>query len=390
MRKLVITIIATSLFFASCTTSKKHLVHGNYDAAINKAIPKLMKSQKNGDQILIIDKAYKIVTNQDMERVKFLKMENNPGNWEEITNIYEKLIARQSLIKTVTPYTYRGVTYQYSFTDFNQALIEAKRKASEYLYNNGKKEMAIGTKESIRNAWSNFVKTKELSGDYYSVDELILQCEEMGTTNVLIQAINDTHFKLSPEFMDNILLFKKNNLNNFWVKYHTRHLDNEIAYDYFLNIKLKNIAVSPNEVEEHDKFEEREVENGWDYVLDRKGNVMKDSLGNDIKVKKYKTLKCSVVNTVQFKSSIIEGVVEYLSHTPPTLIEQVPVSIQMEFEHHSARAIGDWDALSKESRRLCKTEAMPFPTDEEMVYRGTEKLKNEISRALRRHRNNIY
>jgi len=391
MKNLFLISILTPFLIFSCTSSKKYLVNGNYDAAINKSVTKILKSKKNSEQILLIDNAYKIANEQDLRRAKFLEMENNPENWEEITRIYQKLIARQAKVRTITPFHYKGATYEYKYTDYDQALIEAKRKASNYLYLTGKKEIQAGTKEAVRNAWSNFMKTKELSGNLHDdIDELIVQCEELGTSNVLVRTINNTHLRLSPEFMDNILLFNTSKLNDSWVRYHTRHLDDNIEYDYFLNINLKSIFVSPNEEEDKDIFEERKVEDGWDYVLDNKGNVLKDSLGNDIKVKKYKTLKCSVTITNQFKSSTIKGTVEYLSLNPPTLIEEIPVSIKTDFEHQSARAIGDWDALCTKTKSMCQTQEIPFPTDEEMVYLGTERLKEEIKNVIYTHKQNIY
>jgi hypothetical protein len=366
------------------------MVRGNYDVAINKSVAKLKKSQRNGDEILLIDKAYKIANEQDSERIRFLEMENNPGNWEEITNLYGRLIARQSVVRTVTPYTYKGVKYEYVYNDYDKVLIEAKRKAAEFLFIRGKKEMEKGTKDGMRKAWENFTKTEELSGGSYDVDGLILESRALGMTNVLLQVVNDTHLKLSPDFMENILMFDKSGLNSFWVNYYAQHLDDKIKYDYVVNVVLKDIVVSPNETRESDRFEEREVEDGWEYVLDKNDNVKKDSSGNDIKVKRYKMLKCSVVETFQFKDCVIGGIIEYLSENPYTLIEQVPASVQVGFEHSSARAIGDWDALSDKSKKMCNVEPVPFPIDEEMVYFGADKLKKEIRRVLYNHKRNIY
>ena len=73
-------------------------------------------------------------------------------------------------------------------------------------------------------------------------------------------------------------------------------------YDYFVNVNVRNIAVSPDQTMQRDTVVKKDVEDGFSYQLDKKGNVMKDSLGNDIKTKKYKTLQCALIETIQSKS----------------------------------------------------------------------------------------
>ncbi len=43
---------------------------------------------------------------------------------------------------------------------------------------------------------------------------------------------------------------------------------------------------------------------------------MRDSLGNDMKQKKYKTLQCALVETVQSKTCRIDGDVEVIQMNP--------------------------------------------------------------------------
>lgn len=379
--KFIVMLLASAIL-ASCVSSKKYLAKGNYDAAINKGVEKILKSAKNRDEIVIVDKAYRIANEEDHNRISFLQQEGRPDSWIEITDLYNKLIARQKKAKMVTPLIYKGVTYQYEYVDYNQHLIEAKRKAAEFLYHSGIKHIKNGGKQNLRKAHDNFIKTKVLAGNDYDVDNLINECRIKGTTNVLVQVTNNTHLKLSGEFMDNILMFNSNNINSFWVKYHTKRLNNEINYDYIVNVNLNKIFVSPDQVNTEDSFEERKVEDGWKYVYDKNGNVMKDSLGNDIKIKKYKTLKCSLIKTEQLKSSFIDGVIEYISQNPEKMIKQVPISTRLTFSHFSARAVGNIDALSEQSKKMCKSKSIPFPSNEEMVYRCTGNLKNEIRRAI--------
>ena len=87
------------------------------------------------------------------------------------------------------------------------------------------------------------------------------------------------------------------------------------------------------------------------YVLDKKGNVMRDSLGNDIKQKKYKTLQCALVETIQSKACRIDGDVEVIQMNPNKVLKKDPIGAQSNFENISSRALGDIQALNQNSSR---------------------------------------
>ena len=89
--KKIAYLLAIILVITSCVSSKKQLQKGNYDAAIEKSVKKLMKKQDDKDEILILDKAYNIANEQDLSRVKYLKLESNPNTWDEILNHYLRL-----------------------------------------------------------------------------------------------------------------------------------------------------------------------------------------------------------------------------------------------------------------------------------------------------------
>ncbi len=113
---------------------------------------------------------------------------------------------------------------------------------------------------------------------------------------------------------------------------------------------------------------------------------MKDSLGNDIKVKKYKDVQCALIETVQTKECRIEGDVEILTLRPDKVLKKDPLSADSYFEHISARAIGDTEALLPHQLAKTQSEPVPFPSDGEMVMRCSDALKMGIKTAMERNR----
>ncbi len=389
MKRIFYLLIAT-LIVSACSSSKKHLQKGNYDSAIQKSVKKLMKNSDSDDDIEVLDKSYKLANEQDLERIKYLKMEGKSESWEEIAQSYQRLKYRQRMVRPVLPLELHGKTIDYNYIDYDSEIIEAKHRAAEFFFAHGQKLMNNNDKESFRQAWYEFSKVKEYWGDYENIDNLLAESRYMGMSRALVTIDNNTHLKLSEEFIDELLAVSPQELETQWVEYYTRALDENTRYDYHIKINLKVIAVFPEGIKEIDRIEKKTLEDGFQYVLDKNGNVMKDSLGNDIKIKKYKDITCTVVETAQKKSAQIDGDVEIYQTDPLKLLRKDPIGANSHFEHYSARAIGDVNALSPESRELVEREPLPFPGDGEMIMRCSESLKIAIRGILQRNKRYIY
>jgi len=209
-------------------------------------------------------------------------------------------------------------------------------------------------------------------------------------SRVLITIQNTSILQFPKEFEQDLLVLDFPSLNSEWVEYYTQNLNSNTQYDYFVNVNVKNIAVSPNQTIQKDSVIKRDVEDGFTYVLDKKGNVMRDSLGNDIKLKKYKTLQCALVESIQTKACRIDGDVEVIQMNPNKVLKKDPIGAQSNFENVSSRALGDIQALNAQQLERTKKAQVPFPTDIEMVIRCSEGLKRAINGAIQNDRRFIY
>ena len=390
MKKIVPLIFILTILLSGCGSSKKQLQKGNYDAAIDKAVKQLRKDPGDVKQIDILTQSYNIANDQDNERIRFLKMEGRPNGWDEIYLAYKALNDRQSLVRTVTPLNMNGRSVDFPFVDYMPEMIGAKRKAADFYYAHGSELMKSGIKESYRQAFNEFVRAKEYVGDYEGIDNKILETKEMGMSRVFISIRNSSVIKFPAEFEQDLLELDLPRLNSEWVEYHTQNLNENIKYDYFVNVNIKNVAVSPDQTIQLDSVIKRDVEDGFTYVLDKKGNVMRDSLGNDIKQKKYKTLQCALVETFQTKACRIDGDIEVVQMNPDKLLKKDPIGARSDFENVSSRALGDIKALNTQQLERTRTAIVPFPSDIEMVLRCSESLKMAIRGAIQNNRRFIY
>jgi len=278
----------------------------------------------------------------------------------------------------------------FPYVDYVPEMVNAKRKAAEFYFAHGTELMKTNIKENYRQAFAEFVRAKNYVGDYEGIDNKIQEAKYLGMSRVFVSVQNTSIIKFPKEFEQDLLALDLPSLNSEWVEYHTQNLNANTQFDYFVNVNVKNIAVSPDGTLQKDTVIKRDVEDGFTYVLDKKGNVMRDSLGNDIKQKKYKTLQCALIETIQSKACRIDGDVEVIQMNPNKVLKKDPIGAQSGFENISSRALGDVQALTPKQLERTKSSIVPFPTDIEMVIRCSESLKMAIRGAIQNNRRFIF
>jgi len=389
MKKIFLLLTVSALLLAGCGSSKKQVESGNYDAAIAKAVKALRKNSDSSKDIVSLERAMNIVTDQDNERIRYLKIEGRPNAYDEIYLIYKRMADRQSLVRTVTPLEYNGRTVQFPYVDYMQEMVMAKKKAADFYYAHGQELMKNGTKDSYRQAYAEFVRAQEYVGDYDGIDQMLQESRYLGISRVYVTVKNYSVIKFPEEFEKDLLALDLPRLNNEWVEYHTALLDQNTQFDYVVNVNLRSVGVSPDRQFQRDSLIKKTVQDGFDYVKDARGNVLKDSLGNDVKVAKYKNLQCALIQTVQQKECVIQGDVEVVALNPEKMLKKDPIGATSNFEHISARAIGDVNALSPEQKAMLQSQVVPYPPDIEMVIMCSENLKNAIRGLIEQNRRYI-
>lgn len=378
-------LIILLLFTSGCITSKQYLERGQYDMAVRESVRKLQKNKSKKNQIIVLEQAYPKANEIDNDRIVYLHTEGRPDRWEEIFNIYNSMNERQKLVETVVPLTLDGRIIRFQRVDYNMKIVEAKNKAADYFYHHAKSLMDDNNRFAYRQAYDEFAKAKTYADIYSDIDEQMTTSYNNGLAHVVLIAVNSTPFKLPNDFMISLIDFPMENLNSFWIKYYSRNSRNN-NYDLYVNVTLTVADVSPNGSTKNEHTETKKIKDGWEYKLDDKGNIMKDTLGNPIKIDKYKTISCIVIETRQFKEAIVQGAINYVDPNSNQIIKSVPVSAKHTFEHYFTNANGDLDALTNETRAKLKSQPAPYPLDIDMIFAAKETLRQVILQALMDHR----
>lgn len=379
-RLLLLALIAT---LASCG-SQHYIQKAQFDTAVTKSAKKIRKDWNNQEEIDNLKYAYSKANQTDQSRIDYLFESGEENIWAELHQRYSSLQRRQEVVRTLPDEVLSQIGYTY--TNYAQKITQSKQNAAEYYYRKGQELMAKNDKYLARDAYTSFLNAKKYYPNYKNVDALISQAKFQGTNHILFRIENQTKVALPEDFETELLKISLKSLNQNWIEYDTKATSG-IYYDYYIQLSLKSITSTPNDTYQKEYTEEKEIQDGTKYLLDARGNVAKDSLGNDIKLPVYKIITCKVVETSQYKETSIAGTIDYIKSASGQLMETQEVGAKMIFDHLSAEAYGNKDALTPESLKKVGVSQLPFPTDPAMLMDAANLLKTNAKTIIYNNRN---
>ncbi len=393
MKKLLLSLLIL-VMLVSCNSVKKTqkaLNTGNYDQAITIALNKLRTNkERKGRQpyILMLEEAYAKVVDRDLNTISYLKKEGNPANLERTYNTYLSLRDRQEKIKPLLPlyHAEQGRNADFKIENYDQDIINTKDKLSNYLYDNAKRRMVSATKKTdYRQIYDDLVYLDKITPNYKDSRAIIEDAHIKGTDFVNVTMKNKTDVIIPKRLEADLLNFGTYGLDDLWTVYHSKP-QSAIQYDYAMEVTLREINISPERIKERQLEREKQVKDGWEYLLDENDEIVIDEEGNKVKVDKMVTVVCEYYEFTQFKAANVVGNVQYKNLRTKQLLESFPIASEYVFEHIYANYNGDKRALDDDLVRFLGLQAVQFPSNEQMVYDSGENLKNKLKNIITRYR----
>lgn len=376
-------IVLILLCLTACSSSQYYLKQGNYDASIHAAVKKLLRKPTAQKDIKALEMAYNAEKNAIFNSIEQLRLEGQPSSWVSIFKLYDRLDMYQKKVQPLLPLflkkEFRNANIP--ITKINQELAETKMKASNFLFANGVKLMEQNNKNAAREAYYNFRQVKELTPDFENIDHRLSEAYNVGQNHILIRYYNESHLIMPQAFMANLMLYDERILNSEWAKF-TKEERDSVQFNYFVDVIIQNIQISPEQLRESQYTDTKEVEDGFRYVLDNSGNVKKDSNGNDVKEQKYKTISAVVTQTSQRKAGSLLGTVIY-ANAKGSPIKSFPFREDLMFQNNFAGFQGSREALSAESLKKIGGIFLPFPSDIQLVMDASEIIKSKTLHLIR-------
>ena len=375
----------------SCTSIEKLVDTGQYDKAIYFSTNKLSGAKvKKVEYVRGLETAFKKATDKDMAYIEKLKNEGNPESWETILSVYATISNRQESIRPLLPLTdENGKKANFLFVNTNDLEKEAKEQTINFLYSSAKDflQEARSTKDRIpaRKAYDALLRLKNYSARFMDVPQLEREARELGTTKILVNVQNYSQAVLPAGLEDEILRLGFRDLDREWQKFDA-YPERNREYDLGITLILSNVQVSPGSVSEKSFSEKKEIPDGFQYVLDEKGNVKKDTAGNDIKLPKTKVIEAQILEVFQSKSAGLSGRLEVIDLHTKGVRESRDINAVAIFENRAASFKGDERALTEDTKKRLGNRPAVFPTDAILLLEAARKLRPLVISELRKIR----
>ena len=390
---LICTVILLMIGCNGVKKTQEAIYTGDYNNAIGSSLQNLRENKTkkaNQPYIVLLEEAFKKNQERELQHIAFLRQDGNPANYEAIFSSYNALKQIQQQIRPLLPlYLNEENRYaQFNFKNYDDNIISVKQELSDYLYTNATMLLTNAThKQDYRKAYEDFKYLEKINPGYSNSKEKMQEAYSRGLDYVKVVMANHTDKVIPVKLEEELLNFNTYGLNDLWTEYHNNPLP-DVNYDYAMEVSLKAIEISPEQIREKQIIKEKQVKDGYEYALDNDGKVVKDSLGNKIKIDKFKTVKCNFYQFTQYKTAQVSGVVNFTELNKQQLVNSYPLASEFKFEHIYARHDGDKRALENNLLSQLGLAAIPFPTNEQMVYDAGENLKSNLKLIMTQQRFN--
>lgn len=383
-------LLFTALFSISCNSVKrtqKFVSQGNYDEAIELATKKLQKDKNSKEydaHVRILEEAFLKAKDEDNRQIAFLKRETSPANAKEIYYTYLDLEWRQNLIRPLLPLysNEMGRKANFVFSDYSDDLLAAKDAYVKSLYQEAIVYMQRNTKQDYRSAYNVLCELDEVQPNYKDVFQLKEDTHFHGTDFVFVTLNNHTGQFIPFRLEQDLLNFNTYGLDDFWTEYHSKR-ESGINYDLGIDLNFQNIQISPERISDKQYIRKQRIQDGYDYRRDRGGNIVRDSLGNPIKIERFIDVSAVITITTQQKSVFVGGTVVFKDLNRRQQLNSFPLSSEFVFENIFAKYRGDERALTVDDRRILSNYFIPFPNNEQMVFDAGQNIKERFKEILR-------
>ncbi|MEE9372871.1 MAG: hypothetical protein V3V00_07430 [Saprospiraceae bacterium] len=386
------------MLYTSCKSVQTLVDKGDYDAAIALATKKMRGGKvKKTKHIKSLEKAFLKVNNDDLNEIHYLRDIDDLDAHERIFDIGKKIAYRQKLVRPYLPLVgkdgYRG---QFKFINTNTLLSRAAKKITLLSYNKGVDYLSrarnSGYSEHARAAYYAFMRAADFNPDFNELVKLQDEARAFGIDHVLIEILFDSDLFLPYDIAHYLKSVRYIPRSEKWVHYYNES-DTTSSFDFIARLIIDDINISPERERRRIFFEEKEIEDGEEYVLDDRGNVAKDSLGNDIKKPKYTLVQAKINEVSREKYLNIRAQLKIVDVRDGRTLTQL-ITAEAKFDDLVCIVRGDERALSEKTQRSVKDFPLDFPTDAELLLQTGDEIKQafryKLNKMIKEYRDDQY
>lgn len=377
--------IGIFVILSACNPLQKMVDKGNYDKAVIVAARKMAGDKtKKTKHVKVLEEAFIKIMASDLARAQNLEDRGGLGYLESL-NIYRDIANRQSLVEPYLPLISEdGYRADIKFVKTQGLIANASQMVGKYYYEKGRdllNHARSGDKSQARRAYHLLSEVSKYVEGPYNLESLIDEAFALGITHVYVNVRNEAQVYMPRRFEDAIVAISVHDLNSQWRRYYLNHPSGQ-NIDVNATLILNHIMITP-ERERVDRFvETQEVKDGWEYVLNRHGEVKLDSLGHQIKKETYTIAKAKVRRINRSKEIQIGGTIRYTDAHTGEPIRVQPITVNNAFLDSACRVDGDLRAITRATKQCSREILDPFPSDHDLAMIAASEIKGILKSDL--------
>lgn len=248
-------LISALLFATGCTSSKKVLQRGDYYKSAMMAVEQLRSSPNNKRAQEVLLQAYPLAKSNSLRIIQKSLASSTQNRYSVAADEY---IALENLTEAIY-HCPKALELIPGPEEFGRQLNEILPLAAEEAYSLGVNQFRLGTIESARDAYNNFVKADEYAEGYRDVKNKIEESLYAATFKVIVEKpVTPKTYQLTADFFYDNLMAKISQLSkNRFLRFYTyEEARNEglTTPDHYLILDFQefttgNMAESKNTIE---------------------------------------------------------------------------------------------------------------------------------------------
>ncbi len=243
--------ICATILVLGCSTGKKALQKGDYDAAVMKAVDRLKSSPQNKEAMEVLPTAFDFALKTNLRKIEEANVSSDPLKWEGVIYRYQT-INRLSDEVNNCPSCLNLVPNPPKYI---VELENAKYQAAEARYLLGERSFRENNRQSAKVAYNHFLKAESFYPSLKGLKDKIEDAYWAAVVKVVVQpsVINSNTYRLSNDyFQQQITNYLASYRGNTFVRFYTQQeaAKQKLKADHLMEFRFDDFVVGQTYVKE--------------------------------------------------------------------------------------------------------------------------------------------
>ena len=374
------------LFFvvalAACTSGKRALERGEYDAAVLKAVNRLRSSPNNEKARQTLRDGYGLALEWHLENIRHLQSANVRFRWEEIAQNYDQLNMLYDEIRRCPS----GLQIVGNPRQYISEATEAKMQAAIERYNAGSELMAQAKNNRIiaREAFMHFATTERYTANYRDTRARMDEARYYATLKVVVEqvTVGSRSLSISNEYFQNKIneFLNSNRRLNEFVRFYTPQEANaeKLQYpDHVVRLQFDDFVVGQTMmVSNTDQITSKDSVQVGEVTVDGKRQPVYNRVSAKLTINKKTVLSKGLLDMQIFE------------HNTSRVVFQNKMPGEFVWMNQWGNFNGDERALTREQKQICGTREQMPPPPQDLFVEFCKPIYSQVTEQIRRYYQN--